>query len=71
MVRERDAGFVSNSPERIRDQLQRWVGQKQAGRIPNLDPSVTQGLSRDEQFRKLEQVLANVANGSLQCCNPK
>jgi glycosyltransferase involved in cell wall biosynthesis len=65
MVRERQAGLVSNSPERIRNQLQEWIEDKRAGRLVALDPSVSRGLSRDEQFRKLEQVLADVGKGPV------
>ena len=60
LLRERDAGLVSNVPERIRDQLRTWIEQKRVGCLKRLDPSVSRGLSRDEQFRKLEQVFAEI-----------
>src|SRR5215472_17575729 len=53
LIRERAAGLVSNTPQVIRDQLEAWIEDKQGGR---LDPSVSRGLSRDDQFRKLERI---------------
>ena len=61
-IKERGAGLISNSAERIRDQLQAWVENKRAGRLTRLDPSVSRGLSRDEQFRKLEPLFADILN---------
>jgi glycosyltransferase involved in cell wall biosynthesis len=60
LIRERAAGFISNSPECICDQLQTWVEQKRSGCLKRLDPSVSRGLSRDEQFRNLEQLFAEI-----------
>jgi len=60
LIRERAAGLVSNRPEQIRDQLQAWIEQKRAGCLKVLDPSVSWGLGRDDQFRKLEHILADV-----------
>jgi len=60
LIRERAAGLVSNRPEQIRDQLQAWIEQKRAGCLKALDPSVSWGLGRDDQFRKLEHILADV-----------
>ena len=62
LTRERGAGLVSNSPERIRDQLQAWIEDRRARRLTRLDPSVSRGLSRDEQFRKLEHMFADILN---------
>jgi hypothetical protein len=62
LVTERGAGFVSNSPVQIRDKLQEWIADKRAGRLMRLPPLVSQGLSRDEQFRKLEQVFFEIVN---------
>lgn len=65
MVKKRDAGLVSNSPEQIRDQLEVWCRQKRAGRLERLDPSVSVSLSRDEQYQKLEHLFEKVLkNGS-------
>jgi len=60
LIRERGAGLVSNSPESIRDQLQIWLAQKRSCALKQLDPSVSRGLSRDQQFRKLERIFADV-----------
>jgi len=62
LIRERGAGVVSNSPEQIRDQLLAWIEDKRAGRLKRLDPAVSYGLSREEQFRKLEKILAKIVN---------
>jgi glycosyltransferase involved in cell wall biosynthesis len=60
LVRDRGAGLVSNAPEQIRDQLQAWIADKQAGRLTRLDPSVSRGLGRDEQFCNLERFLGKL-----------
>jgi len=65
LVSERGAGLISNTPERIRDQLQAWIEDKRAGRLGRLDPSVSLGLSRDEQFRKLEDIFAKILHQRL------
>ena len=57
LVIERSAGLVANSPVKIRDQLQRWFEDKRAGRLDRLDPSVSLGLGRDDQYAKLERLL--------------
>jgi glycosyltransferase involved in cell wall biosynthesis len=56
LVIERGAGLVSNSPIKIRDQLRRWYEEKRAGRLERLAPSVSLGLSRDDQYDKLERL---------------
>jgi len=63
IIRERGAGLVSSAPEQIRSQLQQWIEAKDAGRLTTLGPSVTHGLSREDQFRKLESLFAAVVNG--------
>jgi hypothetical protein len=60
LIKERGAGLVSNTPELIRDQLKAWIDDRQAGCLKALDPLVSQGLSRDEQFRRLEHIFADV-----------
>jgi hypothetical protein len=62
LIRERKAGLVSNTPALIRDHLNAWIEDKQAGRLKPLDPSVSRGLSRDDQFRKLEQIFSEVVH---------
>ena len=60
MVIERSAGLVSNSPVKIRDQLQRWLDNKRAGRLERLGPSVSLGLSRDEQYDELARLFHDI-----------
>lgn len=60
LVCERGAGLVSNDPQRICDQLQAWLEDKRAGRLNRLASSVSRGLSRDEQYQKLEQLFAEI-----------
>jgi len=73
LVIERGAGLVSNSPAEIRDQLERWLADKQAGRLGLLDQSVSLGLSRDDQYAKLERLLADTLEnrvGRANCRQP-
>jgi glycosyltransferase involved in cell wall biosynthesis len=60
LVIERSAGLVSNSPIKIRDQLQKWLEDKRAGRLDRLDPSVSLCLGRDDQYAKLERLLEEI-----------
>jgi glycosyltransferase involved in cell wall biosynthesis len=60
LVIERNAGFVSNNSAEIRDQLQKWLAAKQAGRLGRLDPSVSSGLGRDDQYARLERLFEEV-----------
>ena len=60
LVIERKAGLVSNSPVKIRDQLQRWFEDKRAGSLERLDPSVSLGLGRDDQYAKLERLFEEI-----------
>src|SRR5260370_1243574 len=60
LVIERRAGLVSNSPVKIRDQLQRWFEDKRAGSLERLDPSVSLCLGRDDQYAKLEQLFEDI-----------
>ena len=60
LVIERSAGLVSNSPAKIRDQLQRWFEDKHAGRLDRLDPRVSLGLGREDQYAKLERLLEEI-----------
>jgi glycosyltransferase involved in cell wall biosynthesis len=65
LVIERRAGLVSNSPEQIRDQLRRWFEDKRAGRLERLDPSVSLGLGRDDQYAKLERLFEEIVAGQV------
>ncbi|MGD9614588.1 MAG: glycosyltransferase family 4 protein [Alphaproteobacteria bacterium] len=57
MIRERGAGVVANDPPLIAEQLRRWIGQRPAG-IPPIPETAREGMSRDDQYRKLERFLA-------------
>ena len=58
IIRERQAGLVSNDPNVIARQILIWKEQKQIhGFIPDLPESVHKGYSRLEQFRHLDQFL--------------
>jgi dTDP-4-amino-4,6-dideoxygalactose transaminase len=56
-----EGGAVLTDRRDIYEQLLRDL--QAAGRIADLDPSVSSGLSRDEQYQKLELVLSNVVKG--------
>jgi glycosyltransferase involved in cell wall biosynthesis len=60
MIRERKAGLVSNEPDVIAGQLSAWIDMRRNGGVPGLDPGAKLGLSRREQFQKLETVLERV-----------
>jgi len=62
MVRERNAGLVSNNPARIAEQLREWIGQRPRG-IQGLSPSASRAMTRDEQFRSLERFLLDIIAG--------
>jgi hypothetical protein len=59
MIKERGAGLVSNSPELIAAQLSEWIAKRRSGDIAAVDEKAKLGLSRQEQFQKLDAVLAN------------
>ncbi len=59
-IRARQAGFFSNDPAAIADQLSRWIAEKrEKGHLERLPESVRAGLNRDEQYRKLEDFLGD------------
>ena len=61
LVRERNAGLYVTEVNAIAEQLKAWVAQKRnGGTIPALPASASQGLSRAEQFRRLEKFIAQV-----------
>ncbi|MGH7232349.1 MAG: glycosyltransferase [Nitrospiraceae bacterium] len=63
LIRQRCAGVVLNDPDRIAEQLEQWIGHKQAGRmIPALSPDATAGLSREEQTARLDTFLRGLLN---------
>jgi len=65
IIREREAGFFSSDPQKIAEQLESWLVQKQRlGEIPFLPTVAREGLSRDVQFRKLERFIGDLLNRS-------
>ncbi len=64
IVRERGAGFSSNEPGEIAEQLVRWLEIKQdKGLLPPVAESARAGFSRDEQYARLEPVLESLIGG--------
>jgi hypothetical protein len=59
MVREREAGLVANDPAIIARQLRLWIAQRPTG-IPPVDPKAREGMTRAEQFARLERFLDEV-----------
>lgn len=64
MIRARNAGVVTREPDVIAEHLGAWIADKQAhGRIAPLPAAVRDGLSRTEQFEKLEAFVAEQIGG--------
>ena len=59
MIHERGAGVVSNDPSIIAEQLHHWIAQRPAG-IPAVPAAAREGMSRTDQYRKLERFLAQL-----------
>jgi len=71
IIRQRQAGFFSNDPQQIAAQLRHWLTQKQSqGHLPSLPSTVSNGLSRDVQFLRLEQFFLEVC-GNLGAARPE
>lgn len=64
LVRERGAGLASSDPVEIAGWLRSKVDLKAQGdTLPDLPPTVHDGLSRDEQYVRLEAFFYEVAHG--------
>ncbi len=64
IVRERGAGFFSNEPAEIAEQLARWLKIKRdKGLLPPVPESARAGFSRDEQYARLEPFLEALIGG--------
>ena len=57
LLQDRQVGVFSADLEVISQAVQDWYRQKQAGGIPDLPPSVRDGLTRDEQYAGLAEFL--------------
>ena len=66
LVRERNAGFDVAEVSAMAKQLKTWVAQKRAGRcIPALPERAAEGLSRTEQFERLETFIGQILPSSV------
>lgn len=66
LIRDRQAGVVTNDPKCIAEALGRWLKQKDLlGEVPGLDKSVCAGLSRTEQFDRLLPDIRAIAETSV------
>jgi len=54
LIRKRQAGYVGNDPAAIASQLESWRAEKLSAGIPALAADVGQGLTRADQFARLE-----------------
>jgi glycosyltransferase involved in cell wall biosynthesis len=62
LIRERRAGLFSNDISTIAGQLGAWIQEKRSiGRVAELPALSRQGLSRDEQYARLETFLSRIA----------
>lgn len=60
-IMSRGAGLATNDPATIKHQLIKWLEEKKInGYIQQLPESVHQGLTRADQFRKLEIILQDI-----------
>lgn len=58
----RGAGAVINDPARIAERLRQWIAEKrETGEIPDTPPEARAGLSRPEQYARLERFLLGIA----------
>ena len=61
IARARSAGFFSNDPAEIMQQLRVWLEEKALrGSVAALPPSAREGLSRRLQFERLERFLSDI-----------
>jgi len=62
ILKERNAGVLANDPDAVARWLMEKLAEKEAaGRVAALPASVTDGLSRNEQFARLDPVLEAAA----------
>ena len=61
LIKERKAGFVSNSPQKISLALRKWLDEKKRyGHVEPIEESSLSGLSRQEQFSVLLPALKDI-----------
>lgn len=59
-LREREAGFYGANPEAIAKQLETWIDMKRKGGIPPQPEASRSGLTRDDQYAKLNEFLGEI-----------
>lgn len=65
LVRERKAGLYVTEVNAVAEQLKAWIAQKRnGGIIPALPASAAEGLSRAEQFQRLEKFIGQILPSS-------
>lgn len=65
LMRSRGLGLVSEDPEIIASQLALWITEKSThGQIAPLPPESRVGLSRLDQFEKLEQFISSISQNA-------
>jgi glycosyltransferase involved in cell wall biosynthesis len=63
IVRQQQAGLVSNDPDEIAAQLKEWLDLKaQTGSVPNLPLEAQKGYTRDEQFARVVEFLEGLSS---------
>lgn len=61
-LRERQAGFYGANPVSIAEQLKIWLDMKRNGGIPPLPETSRSGLTRDDQYSKLDRFLGEIVS---------
>lgn len=60
ILRDHEAGFVCNDAKKIAQHLKTWIALKKQGGVSPLKPEAPIGLTRVEQFQKLEIFLKEI-----------
>jgi hypothetical protein len=66
LIHQRQAGNVASSPQTVAEQLRRWISELDANGIPSLPASVSQGLTREDAARQMDQFLHRLVPGAEQ-----
>lgn len=66
LIRSRGLGVVATAPDAIASALRQWIEEKSAtGRIAGPSPQAKVGLSREEQFSAVDELLSAVVNPAI------
>lgn len=72
LIRERQLGRILNDPEEIASALREWIAEKQrTGKIQGPPAEAKAGLSRQEQFSRINALLADVVGSRLKTPTPR